>query len=144
MQSILITGCNRGLGLGLVKSLVSLENAPRAIIATCRKPTEAKELQDIASQHKNVKVVQFVLFRGVICLCFNTATHRFAYFKIRHIYKKYNFLCGKLREDQNGTQLRMKTILPANNIVHKPHLSYLSKAKKMPLTLTHTQSLSRR
>lgn len=36
MNSILITGCNRGLGLGLVKSLLKLEQAPRNIFATCR------------------------------------------------------------------------------------------------------------
>lgn len=36
MNSILITGCNRGLGLGLVKSLVKIQNPPKFIFATCR------------------------------------------------------------------------------------------------------------
>lgn len=36
MNSILITGCNRGLGLGLVKSLIKHEQAPKIIFATCR------------------------------------------------------------------------------------------------------------
>lgn len=36
MNSILITGCNRGLGLGLVKSLLRHELAPKYIFATCR------------------------------------------------------------------------------------------------------------
>lgn len=36
MNSILITGCNRGLGLGLVKSLLKLEQTPKYIFATCR------------------------------------------------------------------------------------------------------------
>jgi NAD(P)-dependent dehydrogenase (short-subunit alcohol dehydrogenase family) len=36
MNSILITGCNRGLGLGLVKSLLKLEQSPKYIFATCR------------------------------------------------------------------------------------------------------------
>lgn len=36
MNSILITGCNRGLGLGLIKSLVKHEKSPKYIFATCR------------------------------------------------------------------------------------------------------------
>lgn len=36
MNSILITGCNRGLGLGLVKAFLSLPKPPTHIIATCR------------------------------------------------------------------------------------------------------------
>lgn len=36
MNSILITGCNRGLGLGLVKAFLSLPKPPNHIIATCR------------------------------------------------------------------------------------------------------------
>lgn len=36
MNSILITGCNRGLGLGLIKSLVKHQNSPKLIFATCR------------------------------------------------------------------------------------------------------------
>lgn len=35
MNSILITGCNRGLGLGLVKEFLKLEK-PKIIFATCR------------------------------------------------------------------------------------------------------------
>lgn len=35
MNSILITGCNRGLGLGLVKEFLKREK-PNLIFATCR------------------------------------------------------------------------------------------------------------
>lgn len=35
MKSILITGCNRGLGLGMVKNLTGSKNPPE-IFATCR------------------------------------------------------------------------------------------------------------
>lgn len=43
MQSILITGCNRGLGLGLVKALVNstAAGATQHIFATCRNPDSA-------------------------------------------------------------------------------------------------------
>lgn len=42
MNSILITGCNRGLGLCLVRFLVAESNAPKNIIATCRNLDKAK------------------------------------------------------------------------------------------------------
>lgn len=41
MNSILITGCNRGLGLGLVKSLAKLPKPPQHIFATCRDAEQA-------------------------------------------------------------------------------------------------------
>lgn len=41
MKSILITGCNRGIGLGLVKYLSEENNSLKHIIATCRNPKEA-------------------------------------------------------------------------------------------------------
>lgn len=42
MKSILITGCNRGLGLGLVKHLVTDVNPPNFLIATCRDAQKAE------------------------------------------------------------------------------------------------------
>lgn len=41
MNSILITGCNRGLGFGLVKCLVKLSHPPKHIFATCRDISKA-------------------------------------------------------------------------------------------------------
>ncbi|XP_014289418.1 C-signal [Halyomorpha halys] len=61
MKSVLITGTNRGIGLGLVKSLLASKNVPQRIIATCRKPAEAKELQEISEKNSNVHIVQFDL-----------------------------------------------------------------------------------
>ncbi|KAJ1531073.1 hypothetical protein ONE63_005900 [Megalurothrips usitatus] len=58
MKSVLITGCNRGLGLGLVQQLVQRPTPPKHLIATCRNPQQAKELGAIAAQHKNVHVLQ--------------------------------------------------------------------------------------
>lgn len=42
MKSILITGSNRGIGLGLVKALIKNRTIPKHIIATCRQPNQAK------------------------------------------------------------------------------------------------------
>lgn len=58
MKSVLITGCNRGLGLGLVKQLVQRQQPPTHVIATCRNPQQAEALTSIAAQHKNVHVLQ--------------------------------------------------------------------------------------
>lgn len=48
MQHILITGSNRGLGLELVHQLAQRGDH---IIATCRRPTEAHQLQQLAAAH---------------------------------------------------------------------------------------------
>lgn len=58
MWSILITGSNRGIGLGLVKMLLSGRNTPDHIIATCRKPAEAKDLQELARANSNIHILQ--------------------------------------------------------------------------------------
>lgn len=42
MNSILITGCSRGLGLGIVKQLLESQKPSKYVFATCRNPTEAK------------------------------------------------------------------------------------------------------
>ena len=52
---ILITGANRGLGLELVRQLA--ERGEAKIIATCRQPAAATELQALAAAHPSVKVL---------------------------------------------------------------------------------------
>jgi len=56
-RSVLITGCNRGIGLELVKQFLKVDNPPQHIIATCRKPDEAKELTELASGNNSVTVI---------------------------------------------------------------------------------------
>lgn len=61
MNSILITGCNRGLGLGLVKSLIKHEKSPKYIFATCRNIDAANELRTLAASNKNIHLLQIDL-----------------------------------------------------------------------------------
>jgi NAD(P)-dependent dehydrogenase (short-subunit alcohol dehydrogenase family) len=49
--TVLITGSNRGLGLEFAKQYAA---AGWTVIATARKPDEAKELKDLAAKNKNV------------------------------------------------------------------------------------------
>jgi len=49
MNSILITGCNRGLGLGIVKALINSAKKPKHIFATCRNIEQATVSFSISS-----------------------------------------------------------------------------------------------
>ncbi len=55
MTTVLITGANRGLGLGLTKSYVSDGNT---VFACCRSPKEAPDLQALAASDKNVQLLR--------------------------------------------------------------------------------------
>lgn len=61
MNSILITGCNRGLGLGIVKTLVKLPQPPKHIFATCRDSNKATELKDLAASHSSIHILEIDL-----------------------------------------------------------------------------------
>ncbi|EDW26028.1 GL14172 [Drosophila persimilis] len=61
MNSILITGCNRGLGLGLVKALNSLPQPPQHLFTTCRSRAQAVELEDLAKKHSNIHILEIDL-----------------------------------------------------------------------------------
>jgi len=53
----LITGASRGIGLGFVKALA--QDPENAVLATCRNPAEATELQNIASVSEDlINIVQ--------------------------------------------------------------------------------------
>ncbi|XP_065279015.1 C-signal-like [Emys orbicularis] len=60
VQSVLVTGANRGIGLELVKQLVRKPNPPGWIFATCRDPegARAQELKNLASKHPNLVILQ--------------------------------------------------------------------------------------
>jgi len=59
-RSVLITGCNRGIGLELVRQFLKhkTHSAPEILIATCRNPDKADELQAVATEHKNLHVLK--------------------------------------------------------------------------------------
>ncbi|XP_078525318.1 C-signal-like [Lissotriton helveticus] len=59
-RTVLITGCNRGLGLEIVRQLLEKPNAPEQIFATCRTPESPKcqALNELAAKHSNLKVIQ--------------------------------------------------------------------------------------
>lgn len=61
MKSILITGCNRGLGLGLVKHLARSVKPPENIFATCRDANKATELVSLAKETQNIHIIEIDL-----------------------------------------------------------------------------------
>ncbi|XP_063001373.1 C-signal-like [Elgaria multicarinata webbii] len=57
-RSVLITGTNRGIGLGLVRGLAAASPSPELIIATCRYPDKAQELHQLCKQYRNIKILR--------------------------------------------------------------------------------------
>ncbi|KAJ7426401.1 C-factor-like protein [Willisornis vidua] len=57
--SLLVTGANRGIGLGLVQHFLRLPNPPQWVFAGCRDPKgqRAQELQNLASKHPNLVII---------------------------------------------------------------------------------------
>jgi NAD(P)-dependent dehydrogenase (short-subunit alcohol dehydrogenase family) len=53
METILITGANKGIGLELVRGFAG---SGRHVIACCRRPSEATELQALAAENDDVEV----------------------------------------------------------------------------------------
>ncbi|KAM4018733.1 C-signal-like [Anomaloglossus baeobatrachus] len=60
VQSVLITGSNRGIGLEFVQQFLKSQNPPEKIFATCRDPDSpgSQKLKDLSSKNPNVKVIQ--------------------------------------------------------------------------------------
>ncbi|XP_005052497.1 PREDICTED: C-factor-like isoform X3 [Ficedula albicollis] len=59
VRSVLVTGANRGLGLGLVQHFLRMPKPPQWIFAGCRDPKgqRAQELQNLASKHPNIIII---------------------------------------------------------------------------------------
>ncbi|XP_063169283.1 C-signal-like [Candoia aspera] len=58
-RSVLVTGSNRGIGLGLIKQLAGKSNPPEWIFATCRDPEgpRAQDLKNLAAQHQEIVII---------------------------------------------------------------------------------------
>ncbi|TRY76693.1 hypothetical protein TCAL_07908 [Tigriopus californicus] len=56
-KNILITGCNRGIGLEFVKQYLTGANPPTHLFATCRNPDKAPELVELSKAHSNLHVL---------------------------------------------------------------------------------------
>jgi len=52
VRSALITGCNRGIGLELVKQFLSQDKDLQYLFATCRDPSSAESLKELQEKHK--------------------------------------------------------------------------------------------
>ncbi|NXB73902.1 GSFK dehydrogenase, partial [Donacobius atricapilla] len=59
VHSVMVTGANRGLGLGFVQHFLKMPKPPQWIFATCRDPKgqRAQELQNLASKHPNLVII---------------------------------------------------------------------------------------
>lgn len=57
-RHILITGCNRGIGLELVKQYLKCSDPPAHLFATCRNPDQATELSGLADKNSNLHVLK--------------------------------------------------------------------------------------
>jgi len=56
-RSVLITGCNRGIGLELIKQFLQRSAKPQVLMATCRNPDKADDLQALAKEHSSLHVL---------------------------------------------------------------------------------------
>ncbi|KAM6409284.1 C-signal-like isoform 2-T2 [Rhynochetos jubatus] len=59
VRSVLVTGANRGIGLGFIRQFLGLPNPPQWVFAGCRDPKgqRAQELQNLASRHPNLVII---------------------------------------------------------------------------------------
>ena len=56
-RSVFVTGASRGLGLQFVKHILAQKSLPSILIAACRDPTKADELQSLAKTNDCLKLV---------------------------------------------------------------------------------------
>jgi len=54
-KSVFVTGCNRGIGLELIKQFLKVETPPKNLFATCRKVSD--ELKELDDKNPNLHVV---------------------------------------------------------------------------------------
>ncbi|GBM11899.1 hypothetical protein AVEN_209604-1 [Araneus ventricosus] len=57
VESVLVTGANRGIGLELVKQLVQLPKPPKYVFATYRDESSTQDLKNVKDSSKESHVV---------------------------------------------------------------------------------------
>ncbi|CAL1296321.1 unnamed protein product [Larinioides sclopetarius] len=57
VESVMVTGANRGIGLEFVKQLVKLPKPPRIVFATYRNESTVQDLKDIQEKCKETQIV---------------------------------------------------------------------------------------
>ena len=57
-RSVFITGASRGLGLEFVKKILAEPSPPQFLFATCRDPSRADELQALAKENGNLRIIK--------------------------------------------------------------------------------------
>lgn len=57
-RAVFITGASRGLGLEFVKQILSKPSPPQFLFAACRDPSRADELQALAKENGNLKIIK--------------------------------------------------------------------------------------
>ncbi|XP_009089118.2 C-factor-like isoform X1 [Serinus canaria] len=59
VHSVLVTGANRGLGLGFVQHFLRMPKPPQWIFATCRDPKgqRARDIQNLVRKHPNLIII---------------------------------------------------------------------------------------
>ena len=58
VRSVMVTGANKGLGLEFIKQMLAFPSPPEVLIATCRDPGAAKDLQTIAKSNPRLKIIK--------------------------------------------------------------------------------------
>lgn len=57
LTSVLVTGASRGIGLEFVKQLLNNKSSTQLVYATCRNPSQAKQLNELQQQHKDRLII---------------------------------------------------------------------------------------
>ncbi|GBN85755.1 hypothetical protein AVEN_26391-1 [Araneus ventricosus] len=57
VESVMVTGANRGIGLEFVKQLVKLPKPPRIVFATYRNESSVQDLKDIQEKCKETQII---------------------------------------------------------------------------------------
>ncbi|KAL7978880.1 hypothetical protein Chor_013369 [Crotalus horridus] len=65
-RSVLVTGCNRGIGLEMIKQLAEKSNPPQWIFATCRDPEgpRTQDLRNLVAQHQEIVIIPLKRLSG--------------------------------------------------------------------------------